>query len=141
MTILYTVHSRLRSVSPSSSPPAAHGDSPCPRLACPKIRRKERKKDSRKEERKLRGLYTSLPPLPPRVWWPFSRPHPHHSQEIQDCSSAPLIHEYFLNREPVISSPCLLPYLSRSCLTSPCCSTGNVGCPGGLLPWQYPTSP
>ena len=31
--------------------------------------------------------------------------------------------------------------VSRSCLTSPCCSTGNIGCHGGLLPWQYPTLP
>jgi len=28
----------------------------------------------------------------------------------------------------------------RSCLTSPCCSTGNVGCRGGLLCWWYPPS-
>jgi len=41
-------------------------------------------------------------------------------------------HERKIIRVPVL--------LSRSCLTSPCCSTDNVGCPGGLLRWWYPTS-
>jgi len=54
MTILYTVLSRSPSAAPLNSLPAAHSDSPCPRPACPKIRRKERKTVGKERERKER---------------------------------------------------------------------------------------
>jgi len=49
MAILYTVLSCSPSTATSHSPPVARGNSPCPRLACPK--KKERKKE-RKEKQK-----------------------------------------------------------------------------------------
>ena len=57
MTILHTVLSCSPSAAPSSSPPAAHGDSPCP-LSPPGPSHEKRKRVGKKEREKDRRRKT-----------------------------------------------------------------------------------
>jgi len=55
MAILYTVLSCSPSTATSHSPPVARGNSPCPRLACPKKKERGQKRPCERMERKNRS--------------------------------------------------------------------------------------